>query len=175
MSVSHNNLSWTTQSKGTSSTTHALSYCWVYYAQSRVLPLRLLQHCDPAHSRAALHPVACSMPITHTLHFTNEHPSPVDIEPAHGALHDNNRSHSEGYGADWAYCQTPESEQQLRAQDEAAWWRYLEMARLARTLMTTKAATMKMPDRTADTIVMTGDTFLLPLNSSPMSLARLPT
>ncbi len=66
MSVSHNNLSWTTQSKGTSSTTHALSYCWVYYAQSRVLPLRLLQHCDPAHSRAALHPVACSMPDTHT-------------------------------------------------------------------------------------------------------------
>lgn len=49
------------------------------------------------------------------------------------------------------------------------------MARLARTLMTTKAATMKIPERTADTIVMTGDTFLLPLNSSPMSFARLPT
>lgn len=40
--------------------------------------------------------------------------------------------------------------------------------------MTTKAATMKTPDSTADTIVITGDTFLLPLSSSPKSLARLP-
>lgn len=55
----------------------------------------------------------------------------------------------------------------------AAQW-YRVMARLARTLMTTKAATMKTPDSTADAIVITGDTFLLPLSSSPKSLARLP-
>jgi len=49
------------------------------------------------------------------------------------------------------------------------------MARFARTLMTTKTAMMKIPDRMAETMVIAGETFLLPLTSSPMSLARLPT
>ena len=40
--------------------------------------------------------------------------------------------------------------------------------------MNTNVATMKTPDRTAETMVMTGETFLLPLSSSPKSLARLP-
>ena len=51
---------------------------------------------------------------------------------------------------------------------------HLDIARLARTEMTTNVATMKTPDITAETMVMAGETFLLPLSSSPKSFARLP-
>ena len=51
---------------------------------------------------------------------------------------------------------------------------HLDIARLARTEMTTNVATMNRPDTTAEMMVMTGETFLLPLSSSPKSFARLP-
>ena len=40
--------------------------------------------------------------------------------------------------------------------------------------MIMNVATMKTPDTTAETMVMAGETFLLPLSSSPKSFARLP-